>query len=128
MMNVIRAIEGMAAGSTPEIHLRRLRAVNSEGMAVLLNDVYEKLTTLRATNTQPIRMVNVIPVVAPNAIIILAPETILPSVLDLTDELDQPVDPSAEVEVFFLKSAVATDAAELTRRLLRRTGRTWTTA
>lgn len=113
VMRVIRAIEAMAEGSTPEIHLLKLRAVSSEGLAVLLNDVYEKLSTLRATNTQPVRLVNIIPVVTPNAILILAPETTMPSVLELAEELDQPVDPAAEVEVFFLKSAVASDAAEL---------------
>lgn len=112
VMKVIRTIEQMAIGSTPEIHLLMLQHVNSESLAELLNDVYEQLGEARVGTASPVRSVQILPVVKPNAILIIAPDTILKSVLDLANELDKPVDPSSEVEVFYLESAVSTDVAE----------------
>jgi type II secretion system protein D len=111
VMNMIKAIEDMAVGSVPSIHLHYLKNVNSEALALLLNDVYTQLTTLKnKTNTTTTKSVTVIPVVKPNAVLILAPDSLLDSVVQLTEELDKPVDPSFEVEVFALKNAAATEA------------------
>jgi len=111
VMNVIRAIEQLSVGTTPEIHLLKLRHINSEALAGLLNDVYEKLSTQRTNNAQPVRAVNVIPVVTPNAVLILAPSNAMDSILKLAEELDQPIRPGSEVEVFYLRSAIASEAA-----------------
>ena len=116
VMEVIRAIEELAIGSTPEIHLLNLRYVDSESLAALLNDVYERLSQLNTDSAAAVRQtkpVNVVPVGRPNAILIIAPGSVMPSVLDLAEQLDQPVTPGSEVEVFPLKSAVSSQVAAL---------------
>ncbi len=114
VLQVIQKIEQLALGSLPEIHLLKLQHVDSQSLAQLLTDVYEQLSELRSDNAQQnAATVNVIPVVTPNAILILAPGNTMETILDLADNLDQPVDPSHEVEVFRLKHAVADNVVEL---------------
>jgi len=114
VMQVIRAVEQMAVGSLPEIHLLRLRYVDSQSLAQLLNDVYTRMTELRSNNAQQNQVaVRAVPVVVPNAVLILAPSNAIQAVLDLAEELDQPIDPSHEVHVFRLKHAVAASVSEM---------------
>lgn len=114
VLEVIQAIEQMAIGSLPEIHLLRMRHVDSQSMAALLNDVYGKLKTLRSESAQKSQgNVQVVPVVTPNAVLILAPTNAMDAVLDLAEELDQPIDPDHVVEVFRIKHAVASEVATL---------------
>lgn len=114
VMQVIRAIEQMAMGSLPEVHLLRLRYVDSQSMSQLLNDVYTRMTELRTNNAQQSQAsVRVMPVVTPNAVLILAPSNAMEAVLQLADELDQAVDPTHEVQVFRLKHAVAPSVVEM---------------
>lgn len=112
VMRIIRELERVAAGAEADIHLLLLRHVNSEALADLLNNVYEELTAIRSVGSSQDSRVVIIPVVKPNAVLVLASSTDMQSVLELADKLDQPVDPKTEFEVFSLKSAVATDAAE----------------
>ena len=108
VMKVIRTIEQMAEGSTPEIHLRRLEHVDSQSLAALLTQVYERMVSLRTGTAQKSEaQIAVIPVVTPNAVLILAPGNALESVLELTRELDQQVNPQHHVEVFPLEHAIA---------------------
>ncbi|HWL08158.1 MAG TPA: secretin N-terminal domain-containing protein [Planctomicrobium sp.] len=114
VMQVIRAVEQMAVGSLPEIHLLRLQFVDSQSLSQLLNDVYTRMTELRSNNAQQSQVaVRVVPVVIPNAVLILAPANSIQSILELADELDRPVDPSHEVQIFRLKHAVASSVAEM---------------
>jgi len=113
VMQVIQAVEQMAVGSLPEIHLLNIQHVDSQSLAQLLNDVYEQLGTLRSENAQQnATSVHVIPVVVPNAVLVLAPANSMQAILDLADELDQPIDPTHEVQVFKLRHAVATTITE----------------
>lgn len=108
VMRVIRTIEQMAEGSTPEIHLRTLEHVDSQSLATLLTQVYERMATLRGTTANKAdAQVSVIPVVTPNSVLILAPANALDSVLKLVTELDKQVDPLHQVEVFPLENAIA---------------------
>lgn len=108
VMRVIRTIEKMAEGSTPEIHLRRLEHVDSQSLSLLLTQVYDRMITLRGTTAQKSEaQIAVIPVVTPNAVLILAPANALESILQLTEELDKEVDPLHTVEVFPLEYAIA---------------------
>ena len=114
VMRVIRAIEQMAEGSTPEIHLRRLEHVDSQSLSTLLTTVYERMTTLRGTTAQKSEaQIAVIPVVTPNAVLIIAPANALESVLLLTEELDKEVDPQHQVEVFPLEYAIASQVVTM---------------
>ncbi|QDT30886.1 Putative type II secretion system protein D precursor [Thalassoglobus polymorphus] len=114
VMEVIQRIEQLALGSLPEIHLLKLQNVDSQSLAQLMNDVYEQLSELRSDNAQQkAASVNVVPVVTPNAILILAPSNTMEAILQLAEELDQPVDPSHEVEVFRLRHAIASSVVTI---------------
>jgi type II secretion system protein D len=111
---VIQAIEQLAVGTRPDIHLLFLTHVNSEALAELLTSVYEELANLRNVNAQQgAQTVNVIPVGTPNAILILAPQAAMESITDLARQLDQPADPQEEVDVFPLANAVASQVVAL---------------
>ncbi|MBD3673979.1 MAG: hypothetical protein HUJ26_10690, partial [Planctomycetaceae bacterium] len=120
VMAVINEIEKLSVGTAPAIQLLLLEHVDATQLSTLLSSVYEDLTARQpgATTETPQAAtdrskVTFIPVTKPNALIILAPEADIPSILELARELDQPVDPLTEFEVFSLKSAIATQAAEL---------------
>lgn len=118
VMTIIREIEKLSAGTAPDVHLVLLKNSNSEALAELLTQVYERLNGRRqrgATGGQAAnasQQVSVIPVVKPNAILIVASSVDMESLLKLTEELDQPVDPLAEFQMFRLKSAVASQVLE----------------
>ncbi len=121
VMAVIEEIEKLSVGTSPAIQLLILQHVDATQLSVLMESVYEDLTSRKpgATPTETPQgtaersKVTFIPVTKPNALIILAPEADIPSILELAEELDQPVDPLTEFEVFALKSAIATQVAEL---------------
>lgn len=108
VLDVIRVLELAGNTATPDIHLLGLRHVNSEALAELMTLVYDALSEVRAPLIgEQRKSIRVVPVVKPNAVLIIAPSREMESVLELAEALDQPVDPEAEVEVFPLKFAVA---------------------
>ncbi len=106
--SLIREIEKLGIGAAPEIHLRFLSHVNSEALSDLLNSVFQPLGG-RAREPDP----SIMPVVRPNAIIVVASKSMMPTILDLTDKLDQPGDPRAEFRVFALRNAAASQVLRL---------------
>lgn len=110
VMQIIDAIEKQSVGTTPEVHLRVLAHVDSSAMADLLNGVYEAVQSIETRPGRDDKRVSVISVVRPNAILIVAPSVELPSILDLVDNLDEPVDPATELRVYRLKYATASGA------------------
>jgi type II secretion system protein D len=117
VMSVVREIERLSAGTAPEVHLLMLQHVSSEGLATLLNSIYERMGNLRSRTVQQTQTVTVIPVLRPNAVLILAAASDMESVLNLADELDQPTDPETNFEVFPLKHAIASEVAETIEEL-----------
>ncbi|MBM81073.1 MAG: hypothetical protein CMJ78_10825 [Planctomycetaceae bacterium] len=105
--DIIRLIEDMSVGTTPDITVRILRHVHSEALAELLTSVYENLGTALGQNQRE-KTVAFTPVIVPNAIIIVASASELESINALIKQLDQPVDPRSEYMVFSLENAVAT--------------------
>ncbi len=104
---IIARLETMSVGSLPAIHVLTLQNVDSESMATLLTSVYEELTELRQRGSENRKTAAFIPVIQPNAILILSSEIERQSILDLADELDKPLSPELEFQVFPLKSAIA---------------------
>jgi len=105
---IIRALELASQGQTPGVHLQMLQHVNSEALADLLNSVYEQLGEIGldgATGNES--SVQVLATSKPNAVIVLAAVGELESIKILIQQLDQPVDPQAEFEVFHLENAIA---------------------
>jgi type II secretion system protein D len=112
VMKVIRELERLSENTAPTVHLLFLKHVNSEALAELLTTVYESLAKFPGKATQPRQNVAILPVSKPNAILIVAPASDMESILDLADQLDMPVDPLTEFEVFPLKAAIASRVVE----------------
>lgn len=112
VLDVIRTLENLSAGQQPVIELLRLEHVDSTALSELLTTLYEQLARVRNRGEDAPTRISVLPVVKPNAVLIVAPEGEIDSVLDLASELDQPVDPTKEFEVFPLRNANAEQAAE----------------
>lgn len=115
VMEIVRAIEQLSAGTTPEIHIRHLDNVNSEALATLLNSVYESIQNIDRRATRTNRRVNIIPIVQPNSLLIISPTQELESVLELIEELDQPLHPGQQVKIFRLKNTTSASAVALLR-------------
>lgn len=113
VMEVIRQLELLSEAMAPQVHLLELEHVDSRALAELLTSVYERLTKFPGRATQPRENVAILSVSKPNAVLIIAPAADLESILELADQLDQPVDPLTEFQVFPLKTAVASQVEEL---------------
>ena len=111
VMKIIRDIELRSRGTTPDVRLLLLQHVNSTALSQLLSTVYERLATLRDRTGDVRQRVGFIPIMRPNAVLIIAPEVDMESILTLADELDKPVDPNTEIEVFRLEHAIAAQVA-----------------
>ncbi len=107
VQEIIRRLEKMSVGSLPAIHVLTLENIDSEAFATLLTSVYEQLTEIRQRGGTARKTAAFIPVVQPNAILIISSEIERTSILELAKELDQPLAPDFEFEVFALKSAIA---------------------
>lgn len=105
---LIAEIGKMLAGSIPDVNVRPLKHVDGESMADLLTTVYERLNRSRGrSSTDQTQQIVVIAIGKPNAVMVLASERDMPTVDKLIEQLDQPVDPANEFEVFRLRYAVA---------------------
>ena len=107
VMKVIRELEKLSEATAPQVHLLYLKNVDAESLAELLTTVYERLTKFPGKATQPRQSAAILPITKPNSLLIVAPEADLNAILDLAEELDRPVDPETEFQVFHLKSAIA---------------------
>ena len=107
VMSIIQQIEKLSAGSSPDIHVRTLKHVDSESLSELLTSVYEKLNRSRGREREVTQQISVIAIGKPNAVMILAPQNDIDTVDALIEKLDQPIDPTNEFEVFKLRYAVA---------------------
>src|SRR5690606_11912395 len=79
--------------------------------STLLNDVYKQLGTARTGQTQAVPTIVSFPVVNPNALLIVAPAADMENVLALAKQLDAPVDPMTQFQIFPLRNAVAAQIA-----------------
>ena len=113
VMELIELLEAGEAATVPGLEPLMLKHVNSEALATLLTSVYETLNNARTQAGQRSQTVTVVPVVKPNAVLILAPDSDLRAIIDLAMELDQPVDPSTEFEIFRLKHAPASQVSAM---------------
>ena len=113
LVKVIEQIERLSEATSPQVDLLHLKNVDSESLAELLTSVYEKLTKFPGKGTQPRQSVAIIPITKPNALLIIAPKAERDAIVELADELDQPVDPETEFQVFQLQSAIAIDVETL---------------
>jgi general secretion pathway protein D len=112
VMQVIRELEKLSEATAPMTHLLYLRNVDAESLAELLTNVYDRLTKFPGRATQPRQSAAILPITKPNSLLIIAPKADLEAILDLAEELDRPVDPQTEFQVFRLKTAIAAQIEE----------------
>ena len=113
VMKVIRELEKLSEATAPQVHLLYLKNVDAESLAELLTTVYDRLTKFAGKATQPHQSAAILPITKPNSLLIVAPEADLQAILDLAEELDRPVDPLTEFQVFHLKTAIAAQVEAL---------------
>ncbi|MEM9703018.1 MAG: secretin N-terminal domain-containing protein, partial [Planctomycetota bacterium] len=109
---IIEELERLSAGLQPQIQLLLLRHVDSRPLAALLTEVYGELARLRNRGEEAPSQVTILPVGKPNAVIVIGADADLEAVLALTEQLDQPVPPGTQLEVFRLNNAIATQVAD----------------
>lgn len=112
VMQVIRELEKLSEATAPQTHLLYLKNVDSESLSELLTTVYDRLTKFPGVATQPRQSAAILPINKPNALLIIAPKADLEQILDIAEELDQPVEPETEFQVFTLKHAIAAQVEE----------------
>jgi len=113
VMKVVKELEKLSEATAPKVHLLYLKNVDAESLAELLTTVYDRLTKFPGRATQPRQSAAILPITKPNSLLIVAPEVDLQAILDLAEELDRPVDPLTEFQVFHLKTAIAAQVEEL---------------
>lgn len=123
VMQVIRELEKLSDQTSPNLSLLLLENVNSDALAELLTTVYESLTRFPGRGTQPRQSVTIMSITTPNALLIIAPAADMEGIKQLAEDLDQPVAPDTEFQVFHLETAVATQVeAMLTQFFTTRGG------
>ncbi len=111
LIQVIQQIQKQTAGAAPDVRLLLLNNLNSQSLAELLRTVYDQLAAIRTRTGEPRQQTSFIPIARPNAVMILAPKAEMESIQNLANELDRPIDPKSDLEVFRLKNAIAAQAA-----------------
>ncbi len=112
VMKMIREIERLSAGAAPQIHILALQFVNSESFAKLMNSVYQDLHGIRTGEATPKPQIKFYAIVKPNAVLVIAPPSEMPGVIKLSEQLDKPVLPETEFQVFPLKHGIAASIAK----------------
>ena len=111
VMKVIREVERLSAGAAPQITILPLKYVNSDSFAKLMNSVYSDLHGLRTTEAAAKPQIKFYAIGKPNAVLVIAPPAEMAGVRDLTAQLDRPVIPETEFQVFPLRHGIAAQIA-----------------
>ncbi|MEQ8848737.1 secretin N-terminal domain-containing protein [Botrimarina sp.] len=101
VMQIIDQIERLSAETTPEIRVRRLDHVDADSLARLLSEVYEEALGPRVGD------LSVTGLAKPNALLLIGRAENVRLALGLVDQLDQPVEPANQFEVYPLENASA---------------------
>jgi type II secretion system protein D len=114
VMKVIREVERLSAGAAPKIEIVSLKYVNSDSFATLLNKVYADLHGLRTSETAAAakQQIKFYALVKPNAVLVIAPPAEMAGIRELTAQLDKPVIPETEFQVFPLRHGYAVQIAK----------------
>jgi type II secretion system protein D len=113
VMKVIREVERLSRGQAPQIQILNLKYVNSESFARLMSSVYQDLHGLRTSEAAAAKVqIKFYAIVKPNAVLVIAPPAEMGGVRELAAQLDKPVVPDTEFQVFPLKHGVASSVAK----------------
>lgn len=101
---IINQIELLSAETEPVIEIYQLQHVDGVALLTLIAQVYQQVPSLRQSG------VTLTPLGKPNAVLLIGRAGGVKTMIDLIKRLDQPVDPTSQFQVFYLKNAAATAA------------------
>lgn len=106
VLKMIEEIEKLSVQTVPSVVLHPLKHVGSEALATIVTQLYDQVLSPRQGR------VSITPLSKPNALLLIGRDESVKTVVDLVKQLDQPVGPSGQFEVFRLRyaSAAATRA------------------
>ena len=104
VMQLIRELEQISQTTVPMVHVHPLRHTGSQAMAELVAQVYEQVYQARQGP------VSITALGKPNALLLIGRNENVKTVVDLVNQLDQPVDPKSQFRIFQLRHAPAQQA------------------
>ena len=107
VQRIIDQIEQLSAETVPEIRVRRLQHIDADSLARLLGGIYDDVLGPRVGD------LSVTGLAKPNALLLVGRPENVQLALGLVDQLDQPVEPTNQFEVYPLSHASATDVKAL---------------
>jgi type II secretion system protein D len=117
VMQLIEDIERLSAETEPIIRVYQLAHVGSEALSTIVTQLYDSVLAPRQGR------VSITPLVKPNALLLIGREENVATVVELVQQLDQPVAPASQFQVYLLKHApAATVQATVQNFYANRTG------
>ena len=106
LAEIVKQLERLSKETQAEVRVRPLRHAQSEAVAEIIDRVTEDLVSGRQGK------VSVQPLVKPNSLLLIGWGDAIRAVEKLIEQLDQPVAPNAQSEVFRLRNASASEASQ----------------
>jgi type II secretion system protein D len=107
VLEIINQIEQLSAVTVPSVVVHPLKNVDSVQLGTLLQRLYPAVLEAR------IGQVSITPLGQPNALLLIGRDENVKMAIELINQLDKPVIPTARFEVFQLKHAAATEVKTL---------------
>ncbi len=99
VQKIIEQVEKLARETEPEIKIFPLQYVDCTAISTMVVNLYIEVYQSRQG------AVSITPIVKPNAILIVGRPENVKTVVDLVEKLDQPMDPTAQIQFFHLRYA-----------------------
>jgi len=116
LTRIIQEIERLSAETAPEIDVIYLQNVQGEALEELVTEVLQDLTG-------PLQgRVAITPLIKPNALLLIGWGEAVNAAKKLIARLDESVEPQTQMQMFALKHAAATQAAETVEEFLNNRG------
>ncbi|MEE3370429.1 MAG: secretin N-terminal domain-containing protein [Planctomycetota bacterium] len=116
VMQIIEKIEAQAKETQPETEIYMLQHANNQAIGQLILSFYE---TVYGNRISP---VSIVPLGKPNALLLIGVKESIEEIKKLIVKLDKPADPNAQIKVFRLLHAAATDVQAVLQSYYTPTG------
>ena len=113
---IIEEIEQLSVETKPAITVHHLSHVDCLAVAEMVNQLYEDALSARQGS------VSITALVKPNALLLVGRDENVATVVDLVKQLDRPVEPETQFQVFRLEHAGAEAARELIEQFYKERG------
>ncbi|NLE39734.1 MAG: hypothetical protein GX621_17080 [Pirellulaceae bacterium] len=104
IQELIRQIEEYSKITKPSVEVVLLKHVDATALATLLRQLYQEVYAAREGT------MSITPLAVPNALLLIGRPETAEKLRALIEQLDQPVEPTARFQIFFLKNVSAEDA------------------